>query len=801
MRIDNSTPFLFGYRFTPWKRTHFEMTAIVRATFSLVPDGVVTVPDGHPLLAQGSMTGEVFRDDDDDSTGECLYPGDYADFKKNAEVILRGTCHTPGQKPLLECPVRVSVGRWSKTLRVVGPRVFTGSVMSSPSTSPIPFTRMPLAYTHAYGGTGFDANPVGKGFGSDELPNIEYPGEEIRSPRDQARPAGFGPLNPFWKLRAVKRGRKVSAERDIFAYPDDFDVSYFQAAPVDQQWNGYLAGDEEIVLQNLHPTNPILRTRLPGLRMRVFIHHKKHGFREVPMVIDTLFVDADRETLTLTYRGCTPVEHYDLSDVVSARIASEAAVEPPLPFDHYQAEHARSDADPYQIRERVPQHLQAIAHEVLHNKRIAAPEDSLDPALDPLSRFVQSKIGHLAPAEQQRVREAIQRALATKMPPNVDLLDHLKQALTSAQAAIPPSPSLVPGVVNLREYRVAATFQKLRQLVEQLKSDPTRQRLHLEGIQSIERVLEDPRFASVAREKPPIEPGPGLDLSGQDFSGQDLRGRDFSGANLTGAIFARADLRDANLRGACLKQAVLTESKLSNADLTLADLTQANLSHADLSHAKLGHTILHQSAFTEANLERADLCEAKGEMAIFTQARLSSVRAARAVFERCFFHEAKLPNAEFFQAKLEGCHFGSCDLTDARFDESTLTKTSFAGATALRTKFIGAKGNGPTWMQATITDADFSYAAFERPFFSGAKAVNSTFYGANLREGQFHRATFERVDMSRANLAGANLTSAELTNTRFVESNLFETSFVKAQGRGCSFQGANLKRSSLEQTS
>lgn len=801
MRVDNSTPFLFGSRFTTWKRQHFEMTAIVRATFSLVADGIVTVPEGHPLIVQGAMTGDVFRDEDDDFTGECLYPSDYADFKKNAEVMLRGTCYVPGQKPVPECPVHVSVGPWSKTLRVVGPRVFTGSIVGASSTNPIPFARMPLALTHAYGGPGYDANPVGKGYGSNELPNIEYPGEEIRSPRDQARPACFGPINPFWKSRNVKRGQESSAKRDPFAYPEDFDISFFQAAPTDQQWPGYLAGDEEIVLHNLHPTIPVLRTRLPGLRVRVFVHHKKHGFREVPMVIDTLFIDAERETATLTYRGGTPVEEYDLSDVGSVLIASEKATDPPLAFDHYRAEHARNEADPYQIRQRVPEHLQALAHEVLHHQRISIPEDAPSSALDPVSQLIQSQIGHLAPAEQERVREAIRRALATKMPAGVDLLQQLKQGVTTARNAIPPAPPPAPGVVNLREYRIDATFRKLRTLVEQLKSDPTRQRMHLEGIQSIENLLQDPRFASVAQEKPSIEPGPGLDLSGQDFSGRDLRGRDFSGTNLTGAIFARADLREANLRGACLKQAVLKEANLSGADLTLANLTQANASNADLTNAKLGHTTLHQTVFTAANLECADFGESTGAMAVFTKANLSQAKAAQTSFERCFFHEAKLQHADFSRAKLDSCHFGACDLTDARFDDATVTKTSFAGAIVVRTKFIGTQGKGPTWMNATIADADFRYAVFDRPFFSGAKTTNSTFYGANMREAQFHRATLERVDLGRANLAGANLASAELTNTSFTESNLFGTNFAKAQGRGCSFQGANLKRSSLEQTS
>gem|GEM_PF-4488348 len=800
MRIDNSTPFLFGYRSTPWKRDHLEMTAIVRATFTIAHDGVLTVPDEEPLIAQGMLTGEVFHDDDDENAGECYYPGDFADFKKNAEVMLRGSCHVPGQLPVAECPVRFSVGRFSKILRVVGPRVFTGNIVGGRSTAPIPFTRMRLDYAHAYGGPGYDANPIGKGYGTDELPNVEYPGEEIRSTRDQARPASFGPLNPNWKSRIAKRGQKASWPRDIIQYPDDFDVSFFQAAPSDQQLPGYLVGDEEIILQNLHPSKQVIHTRLPGLRMRVFVDDIKNRFREVQMVLDTLFVDMDRETVTLTYRGSTPVEEYDLTDVRSALIASENIAEPPRPFDHYRAEHTQNEADPFQLRRHVPEELRSTASEALNHGRIAAPVESTDPALDPVSKLIQSKIGHLAPAEQVRVRETVKHLLSTQAPRGIDWLDKLKQALAQAEATPPPPGTRIPGVVNLNEYRIGATMDRLRKLVEQLKSDPQRQRLHLEGIQAIERLLNDSQFASLTKEKPVVEPGPGMDLSGQDFSGRDFRGRDFSKANLTGTIFVRADLRNASFHGACLNQAILHEANLIGADLTLADLTRADASHADFTDAKLAHAILDQTTFTSANLRRADFSEARGRMALFTEACLSQARLSQASLEQCLFQDAKLESTDLSRANLDSTSFLSADLTGACFDDATLRKTSFLGANAVRTTFVGATGEGPVWMNATLTDADFRYASFERPFFAGAKVTSSQFYGANLRDAQFHRATLDRSDMTKANLAGANFSLASLTRTTFNDSNLFETSFMKASGQGCDFRGANLKRSSLEQS-
>src|SRR5690606_19112527 len=137
-----------------------------------------------------------------------LYPGDFADWKPRAEVMLRGTCYAPGGKPLAECPVRFEVGRWSKILRVIGRRFWSddrdGAVMSEAA----PFTKMPLDYAHAFGGPGGGPNPVGKGIGGLELPSVGHAGAVVRARRDEPAPAGFGPLSPTWPGRRKKLGRQ-----------------------------------------------------------------------------------------------------------------------------------------------------------------------------------------------------------------------------------------------------------------------------------------------------------------------------------------------------------------------------------------------------------------------------------------------------------------------------------------------------------------------------------------------------------------------------------------------------------------
>jgi len=90
--------------------------------------------------------------------------GDFADFKLNAEVMLRGTCHTPGNKAVKECRIRFTVGAWSKILRIFGRRVWSDGFGRPPAMSePLLFTEMPLGFANAFGGPGYAQNPSGKG--------------------------------------------------------------------------------------------------------------------------------------------------------------------------------------------------------------------------------------------------------------------------------------------------------------------------------------------------------------------------------------------------------------------------------------------------------------------------------------------------------------------------------------------------------------------------------------------------------------------------------------------------------------
>src|SRR5262245_16321547 len=104
MRIKNETPFLVGYKVTSRRPPRPEMALVVRAAYVLAPGAPLRLPEGQHPLSQGALTADRFRDDDEDRAGEPLYPSDFAEYKPRGEVMLRGSCHAPGGRPVIECP-------------------------------------------------------------------------------------------------------------------------------------------------------------------------------------------------------------------------------------------------------------------------------------------------------------------------------------------------------------------------------------------------------------------------------------------------------------------------------------------------------------------------------------------------------------------------------------------------------------------------------------------------------------------------------------------------------------------------
>ena len=255
-----ASSFLFRQSTGAWAQV-----VVCKATYVLSP-GLAT------LAAEQEPPNEEDNHWNDDPSRSLYAPSDFVPFKPRADLLLVGSAFAPGNVPVRSLHVRLAAARIDKSIEVVGDRAGQGAGAQEAAR----FTTMPLRY--------------------------------------ERLPMGFGPIAPSWPARAAKLGRNAAffadrAWRDK-PLPDGLDMSFFHAAPPDQQ-AAELRDDERILLENLHREHPQLVTTLPGLHPRAFVESAGVLRQEVKLKCDTLWIDTDRSICTLTWRGVLPLARAD----------------------------------------------------------------------------------------------------------------------------------------------------------------------------------------------------------------------------------------------------------------------------------------------------------------------------------------------------------------------------------------------------------------------------------------------------------------------------------------------------------
>jgi uncharacterized protein YjbI with pentapeptide repeats len=806
MLTKNLTPFAFGAKICSRRPPQPEMTVVVRGSFTLRPgEAPAAIEDS---LERGSLMGDRFADDD--RANECVYATDFADFKLGAEVLLVGSCHAPGGRRVPDCPVQIRVGTWSKALHVFGQRVWTATGASKAE----PFERMPLTWHNAFGGPGYDRNPVGKGFKTKELPNVERASELVTLPLDHPEPACFGPIHPEWPQRRALVGRQWGASYAKKRAPylaEDFDWRFFCAAAADQQLEGYLRGDEPVRLLNLHPDAPRFETALPALRTRVFVRDLAASAREVDVRLDTLLFDLDQGRMLLTWRGVTPVAEDDLEDVAFLLVASEPLAEPPRALDHYRCILAEFAADPVGIGAAMPKDLVELGERMAQAPEGADPYPDAPDQGNPVSTMLARKLGPFASDMQQQVKQGVAQARSNVPASQAGTLEEALAEAARVDFDSPPVPLILkPGA--LPDPRLRPGMRKMLEQATTLREQAREPRLPAEArdklllqADELEKLPHDPRWRELDPEyTPPVapisadEPGPGRNLSEQDLSGRDLRGVDLSGANLEAAILTKANLSGAKLVGANLRKAILYKTELGDAELDDADLTRVNAARVRARVASFRQAKLDEGFFENADLCDADLGLASGSYASFAHAKLVRAKLARARLTHCDFSHAELTEADFTSAELGRGQFVECRAERACFENAKLDRASFAEAQLVGANFVGAQGEAVHFLSAKLDGADLRYAKLDGAHFTKASAVAARFSCASLVGCRLYRACLDRADLSTTNLFRADLCKARLNEARFTGANLYDAKLLGAQGTGADFRDAVLTMSTLE---
>ncbi|NUP09199.1 MAG: DUF2169 domain-containing protein [Polyangiaceae bacterium] len=796
MIVKNLTPFAFATKVVSRKPPRPEMMLVVKAVFELRPDAPLTPLD----RADSVPTGDVMTEDDDDRIGECLLPNDFADFKTNAEVLVKATFHAPRKRPVREAECAVSVGRWRKVLRVVGPRVWVDDALGSQPTEPVPFTELPIRWANAYGGVGFPTNPVGKGHSTKELPQIELPNAPVRSRAASNVAASFGPINRRWPQRATMVGTRYGKDWEATRAPfgsEDFQWAYHQAAPSDQWLDGYLRGDETITFDNLHPDSSSFSVTLPRLRVRAFGRSRSGASRVLPMVLDTVVADVEKGRLALVWRGHMPSADLDLRDVRSLLIASETLGSARLEQEYFAMLDA-FEADPIGL-EAARAEMMAEMMEGIPAPPASAPASPNDP----VSKAVAAKVDG-ADILKQHIAAGMASVVAAQTG-GTEAMAELEKSIAVASASDDDEP---PVPVTSKPGALPSTG--LRRRVRGIMADIERARANLAGKpipeeqqRELERLLKLPHDPTLPQLDPeysvpePLttdQPGPGANLIDHDLTGRDLSGLDLSGARLDGAVLTRANLTGTKLRGASLRGAVLFKADATGADFEGADLTRANLAKLVARRASFRRANLELAFLEDAVLAEAILEEARFEWTAVARADLSRARAKNVRMYRADLAEATLKGADFSGGSLRASVLSRCDAEGVDWSGTEIRAVSAEGIRLKGARLVRAHGERAFFAEANLDEADLSLAVLPHCHLVDAQIRSAELYGADLRYGRLDRADLSSSRVDMANLFSADLRAVTVDRTKFTGSNLYDAKLIGAAGEGVDFSGANLER-------
>ena len=262
-QLDNGTPFAADRGWVRDRDGSEVWLVVVKATFELNGDG------GLGLARQQPPVLRVPQYFGDPGASSVKYDADLVLRKANTDIVVVGSAHAPAGQAVAEMDVGFQVGSVQKRLRVFGDRRWGSFGLGSPS----PFECMPVVYERAFGGVDAHSsnpqrdwewrNPVGRGYAVQRrhlqaslAPNVEQVTDPIRDWDDRPAPAGFGVVAAHWQPRASFAGTYDDhwkrSRRPLL--PDDFNESFFQSVPADQQAPGFLKGGEPVVIFNMHPS-------------------------------------------------------------------------------------------------------------------------------------------------------------------------------------------------------------------------------------------------------------------------------------------------------------------------------------------------------------------------------------------------------------------------------------------------------------------------------------------------------------------------------------------------------------------
>ena len=779
--------------------------------------------------------------------------------KSRSEFLVYGNAYAPLSSQVQPISVSARVGDVTKRLAVFGDRKFNALGMIS---SPEPFSRMPIVPETAFGGDSFLFNPDGKGVREVEskvkggvpiwpLPNVEYPSKLMVQRDDQPSPAGF------WALAANSAQRKSLLgtfdkkwlDKRWPHLPVDTDPDYFQVAPEDQRFGGFLQGNELIELENMHARIPHIESRLPALRARVFVEQLKSTadiekklkfkdssqteFVEISTRVETVWLLPELLCGIVLHRAILNVKLADADDVMYVYATMESLHENPLSA----AEHQNK------FDTLVGRTVEAELSDTLS-------EDGSEPIgiksdVKNLSEYVVAAEPEITvePSVVKGVIDQIETELIAESPELVEMTQKLQPLMEKFGVTQKDIEKMLT-----KDSGAELTFSELRKHLQDLgpKLFEAMKNLGLTEADVVKRLMERPdlkedgyalsqfpnglkgvfeeldkEYAELIEEEKQIDERmvkAAADKKAQDAEvltptetpeetdarllATDLRQlvitryqrkRDMKGLDLSGVDLSDLTLEGADFSGATLVEANFEKSRLQNCRFDEALLSHARFASADLSGASLQEVSAPQTDFTSCRMVKANLTRSDFSESIFQKAQISEAIIAYTDFSRSAMQDIQ---ANGCRGEFAG--FIECQLTTSNFSDADLRGVNFTGANLQQANLSNAKFKRGVLYSANFTDVVFNQAflldsvADEKTVFNRAKMIETDFSGA-----VWNGSKFDDVDMSRAQMNGADLTGAQINNVRMIRAVAKNLTLAKASIVDADVTGINLFEGSV----
>ena len=705
--------------------------------------------------------------------------------------------------------VSISVNNVRKDLWVTGDRYWSDG---KPSKA-IPFERIAINWANAYGGPGFEENPVGKGYTETAfnglavrwLPNIEDPNHPVLHERQRYTPAGYAaiPIESPGRNRLLGTYDEQWRTNEFPGFARDIDWEYFNQSPARQRLNR-LEAEDEIVFTHMHPEKAELTTRIPPIVVKAFIKRNasvadKTGFLEaVPMKMTTYWAYPHVERAVLIYQGVIAINEYDASDVSHLLYAVEHQQYPQEQTCYEEVFHQRTDPKSGAFYAMLDKQLvdarficrsdtdQIEVSPLLRNKmkklerEIATPRWRVDGAA---TRERALEAGQEKPAWFKHSRDGkvwrddiIEEMLAQQQQEaGIDAVKAEKKRLKQNLSKLRKKENDVPQETLDRRKQFLA--QRREAFMASIRADVDK---HVETVAGIQAANSDDAVTQLRRMRQRqveqfeelVSKNPKRSTAKRDWSGKAVKRYPIYGLSqfdsgsapegYDGYVLCKFSATGTSYAAWILNGLFVRESQVFE-----CDFSQSSMALCDIEE-----TIFKGCDFSSANWDQAHFRNCR-----FINCRMGNIQTDKAVFENCQFIDSTVSIWMHFKVAMKNCTFERCQFANFSFTRAALENLNFDKCHFLRHAFVKGKAKNLRFKDCHIDSMGFV----------GMKAID----GMEISQSKASKL-FIAPDTA---VQGMKVSYSKISASSFRKLVLDESCFIASDLSTCDFSEASMKNS------